>query len=295
MKRRIYGYLKGGILLVLLSALMLSPSARAAGQTLGSGDTAQKIARCHRAVQKARSGRWISTLSGYRPGSSALSALRSAILETERKNCTLGFVLIDIGTARGIAFQPDRLFYSASTIKGPYVASVVCHNPDLQISGNVLVSRTLIYSDNASYNLLVDRYKTAPMRQWFLEAGLPFRGVTQSPYVRFSMYFSPLTLCRLWLRTYTFFQTEKRGKELEKLFQSPNSSAIFEVLSQRYRTDSKAGWYTDGDRRVTNDAGIVYSSSGSYVLALMSTLPADMGALHRLVKVLDEIHQEMTG
>ncbi len=304
MRRRIHDVLtdlRGGFqpllficLLAILLPLMPSFPCEANAASTVRAAIEKKVENCHQAVKRTRNGAWITMLSGYKPSPAALSALKTAIIETEKKGCTLGFVLIDINSARGISFRPDRLFYSASTIKGPYAASIVSLNPGIQISGNALLSRTLIWSDNASYNLLTDRYGTAPIRLWFLQAGLAFQGVTQSPNVRFSMYYSPRTLCRLWLRNYSFFQTEARGRELEVLFRTPNRSAIHEVLGSRYRTDSKAGWYPDGERRTANDAGIVYAPSGPYVLALMSTLPADMDSLHRLVYVLNEMHKEMT-
>ena len=44
---------------------------------------------------------------------------------------------------------------------------------------------------------------------------------------------------------------------------------------------------------VTDDGGIVYANNGAYVMAIMSSVPANHGALHTLTATIDAAHDEM--
>lgn len=72
-----------------------------------------------------------------------------------------------------------------------------------------------------------------------------------------------------------------------------------------YRTRSKGGWVSDGGATspdvngggplwdVTDDGGIVYAKNGAYVMAIMSSIPADHDSLHALTAAIDAAHSEM--
>ena len=200
------------------------------------------------------------------------------------------FLLADLTDNKGIAYNIDEDFYSASSIKGPYVASLVASDPDI-LSDNQEsseIENILLYSDNTCYERMVNTYGFTPLMDWSDEAGADLE-ITAYDYT----YYSARTLAKLWIRNYEYFTSDTTGKQLAEEFEQPETSSIHETLGDMYTTQSKAGWIADPDCSSTCDAGIVYADNGPYVLVVMSDLPASLESLDPLVTLLDQLHSYM--
>ena len=200
------------------------------------------------------------------------------------------FLLADLTDNKGIAYNIDEDFYSASSIKGPYVASLVASDPDI-LSDNQEsseIENILLYSDNTCYERMVNTYGFTPLMDWSDEAGADLE-ITAYDYT----YYSARTLAKLWIRNYEYFTSDTTGKQLAEEFEQPETSSIHETLGDMYTTQSKAGWIADPDCNSACDAGIVYADNGPYVLVVMSDLPANLEALDPLVTLLDQLHSYM--
>ena len=228
-------------------------------------------------------------------------ALELSISELEEYGNRVGFVMIDITNGQGIAYNADEQFYSASTIKGHYVASLVYQQPEMLDYYYYSIAAILWYSDNDAYQDLYDATNwSESIAQWYLEAD-----TVLDDYNHCYPYICARDMARLWLRNYEFFSSDSEvAQELAGLYTTPNRSPINAVLGGIYTTYTKAGWeyetgiLEDGSRyaAVANDAGIVFAGengSQPFIIAIMSDLDGDLESLEDLVFVLNQAHDEL--
>lgn len=239
-------------------------------------------------IDGAVSGRTIASFGGYSMSSSTYSAISSGISHIENQGRSTGFVMVDLVTGEGISYNPDQTFFSASTIKGPYVASLCYANPSAAKSSESTIHKILLYSDNDAYASLRNTYGSGCITQWCQKAGVR-TSVGGSRYV----YYSARELGKLWLQNYRFFESGSWGDTVGSWFESPEVSPIHEMLGSKYTTRTKAGWYRDDVLPAANDAGIVYAGSRPYMVTIMSNVSFDLTQLKPLISAIEQAHNEM--
>ena len=213
--------------------------------------------------------------------------LQELLEKTEKSGSHIGIVMLDIQTGKGIAVQPDRRFYGASSIKGPYVLSLAMLNPKT-INTRLSTFRAIaVNSDNNAYDSLVGQYGRNYIDAWRLavDAGAP---LTAGCYA----YLSAEDLARLWIMGYQYLTTKIDGEVMGELFETPNQSAIHTVLGKRYTTQTKAGWISQSVS-TTADAGIVYAGDHPYILAIASDYGSNFKRLEPYVELMEEMHEAM--
>jgi hypothetical protein len=243
----------------------------------------------YEAIEDASESDGLSTFGGVELTDSQVSSIKEAI--NEIGDYDVGFVLVDINDMTGISYNADEEFYSASSIKGPYVASVVSMYPEALEEWSTAIENILYYSDNDSYYELRSAYGDTPIDQWCSDCGTSITFPNGWDYTNYSA----RTLALLWARNYDYFTTDETGQELATLYESPETSAIHEALGDQYTTQSKAGWIADSDPayNASCDAGIIYSDDGPYILAVLSNVPDNLPSLEPLIEALDEVHSEL--
>ncbi|WP_062709132.1 serine hydrolase [Streptococcus halotolerans] len=126
----------------------------------------------------------------------------------------------------------------------------------------------------------------AYMAKWMREAGVNAAlSVPGYPYITAN------ELAKLWERNDRFFQTTSVGKTMSTWFESPNLSPIHANLSAQYNTKSKAGWIGLPGYHAANDAGVVTTPKGRYVLAITSDADGKLSLLNSLVTTLNNIYK----
>lgn len=85
--------------------------------------------------------------------------------------------------------------------------------------------------------------------------------------------------------------SEQARQWLASEYSNTLNSTIHMALGDEYAVYSKAGWIGgEGGYYALNDAGIVSSSSGDYVLAVLTDACGEYGLLTDLIALLDSIH-----
>ncbi len=245
----------------------------------------------------------LTALGHPRPQTIAcMSAVQEEISLLEAHGVDVGFSLRDLDGHEVVAYQANKDFYTASSIKGPYVTSLLergVDGGDLPL-GDVAsrVRSIILYSDNDAYESLVDQYGAEDFAGWLEEAGVgtgvydDLDAYVGTKYPRST----PSQLADEWEGIHAYLGHGTEASELlASLSEERETSPIRDALGSDTRSWSKAGWYpTRESDRVTpaaNDAGIVLHQDGSgYVLAVMSTSPADLDALEGLIRALDELN-----
>ena len=213
--------------------------------------------------------------------------------ETEsfyEENYSLSYVMLDIETGKGICSNLDELIYSASTVKGPYLASAAALVPGSLDEYYYEMQMALEMSSNLAYGFLRGTLSEAPYLRMMQLCGLSrlIYDVRDNYY----QHYSARELAKLWLYTDEFMDCSKTGEKFGSLLENPNLGVIHHWLP--YRTRTKAGWIAEGDDfDATGDAGIVYADSGRYLLVILSDVPGDFNRLADLCLLLDEIHTDL--
>lgn len=234
-------------------------------------------------VLGSASGSGIYPIGGYRLDEDIEAGLERGIAAV---GADCAFVMVDLVSGEGVAYNIDEEFYSASTLKGPYMASIARYADAYGAHGD-MVDAVLRYSDNDAYAALFDMYGPSYMRRWYEESG-----ATSSDVEWRYANISARNLALMWASMADWFSNDERGARFGGLYENPYVSPIHSVLGGRYVTRTKAGWYADRPiAPVVNDSGIVYVGSRPYLMTVMTNVSGyQFNRLSTLVAALDAAH-----
>ena len=218
----------------------------------------------------------------------AYDALLAASNEFWGNGHALGYVMMDLSTGKGICSNIDYTFYGASTVKAPYIMSVMSNvwGFDANAVGEYYdkIHGTLTWSDNVRYLSLREDFGSDIFCDWLGAAGVD-ESIGEGNWV----YYSPRELGKIWLQMYSDMGKGSGGSLIGWLTGQSEHSAIRMAIDGRCSVCSKPGW----TECATNDAGIVYSEAGGYLLVVMSDAPDWLDALSHVAAALDAVHASM--
>jgi hypothetical protein len=233
----------------------------------------------------------------------AFANLADAIAALEAKKYTLGIVVEDIENGATFAYNADEEFYSASSIKGPYVACLyetLAETDETKLRElNRLARPTIEDSNNETYAELRRRYGSEQFEAWLqeLDYGIDEYDSLSATGGHYYLHLNAWQLSAMWERIYGYLTSETEAAEtLAGYFERRDYSAIKEALGEDVRTWGKGGWYPSSDgyaSPVTVDAGIVWADH-PYLVVVMSDIPGEMEKLEPVVAALDELHEGLT-
>lgn len=84
--------------------------------------------------------------------------IRSAIDAFAAEGYSAGFMLYDLNSGGGISYHADDMYYSASAIKGPYVAWLVESYPQTMDFLFGTIQNAITWSSNDDYEALITSY-----------------------------------------------------------------------------------------------------------------------------------------
>ena len=214
---------------------------------------------------------------------------------------SVGFVVYDFTTERGLDYNADSNFFSASTIKAPYVAylaqavidagqaaltdeieeviieegtGVMAFDDVATYDLQTALYNTVVYSDNTGYALLRNKYDSE-FESWVAQAGVD----TSSWIGEWYPYLTPRDLAKLWLDVGGYLKSEEGMSALcGEWFAKTETSFIRKALGPARVVLAKPGYEIDTpwyDMGALNDAGIVQEPLGDYLLVVMSDADYD--------------------
>lgn len=234
------------------------------------------------AIDSASDKKELETFGGFELEAKNQSLLQAEIDKISVKGYDLGFVVMNMNSLSGFSYNADERIYSASTIKGPYVTSLVVGDNSLLEKEKVRIDATLIRSSNVDYESLRDQYGDSCFVDFVSSTGSDFEIDTTRNF----QFVTPRALAHMWASSYVFFESGETGEKLGAIFEKPEISPIRKVFSDNFTTRSKAGWVEKNNIRVTNDAGIVYTDNGDYVIVIMTTAPIDFKIVENMAEVI---------
>lgn len=222
-----------------------------------------------------------------------MTMIRAAIDAFSAEGYSTGFLLYDLNNGGGISYHADEFYYSASAIKGPYVAWLV--QAYLQAADLLYgtIQNTIQWSSNDDYKDLITSYGYSEFNNWAAGLGCFDIAITGEWYPAVNA----REFAMLWSSIYDYFMSESCDPDIRELYNGTLSSAIYETLGAQYTVYSKGGWIGEGlgtYYNVQNDAGIVMKGEDPYVLVILSDAYGRLDLLDNLVAVLDSAHTYLT-
>lgn len=237
------------------------------------------------ALNSISSEKEITAFGNYEFSEENKNLLQREIDKVTKKGYKTGFVVMNLKNLSGFSYNADEKIYSASTIKGPYVVSLVKSDNTLLEKEKKRIDATLIRSSNYDYESLRDRYGDDCFINFSASTGNDLSIDTTRNY----QFLTPRRLAHLWIGNYLFFESGEAGEKLAKTFENPQISPINKVFSEEFVTRTKAGWLTKNKTRVTNDAGIVYTENGDYLIVIMTTAPCDFSVVENIAEAIKTV------
>lgn len=206
----------------------------------------------------------------------------------------VGVVLRDLQTGCTISYNADERLYPASSIKAAYCTWVLETNGGSAGMADVM-ERCLVDSSNEDYETLIGTFGLSAYGSWLSAHGATAAAADGSYY--FYPYISAGELASLWEEIWRYGTSgEAGGAELAGYLSRTGSTPIGELLRGSYDVWAKPGWFPDnGELVATNDAGVIFSDCGAYVLVVMTDLSADLDGLLPLIDALNVAHGTMCG
>ena len=236
--------------------------------------------------------------------SEALAALEEAVALYQSRGQVLSVAMYDLQTNAWLTYQPDSRVYSASAIKGPYCIFLCSQLVDTGRVGTSIMSQVapcIQNSDNDAYRSIRSATIHMGWGEWLQSIGVPMEdGRIYSFDNRWYTDMSAADFVACWRAGYDYLAAAQgQAPTLVSYFCETLNSPLHAVLGETYTVWSKAGWYDgveeEGASATTNDAGIVFADSGTYVVAVMSNAPTDFASLEQVVDATNRCHGALTG
>ncbi len=225
-----------------------------------------------------------------------MDELKEAIASFKDDSYDVSFVIVNVDSGKGIAYNTDELFYSASAIKAPYIASLLSKgelNEDRKTDDilNQEIESILLWSDNDAYLDLDEHYDSYAFQPWGAQAGLDHSLDINYCYLDLTS----ADLAKMWLQIYSDYKSGLIDSDISELATKPEVSSIHSIIGNDGTTWSKAGWIPDGDRfSATNDAGIIKTKESTYVMAICSNAPSNFELVDNMVAALSKLETNLT-
>ena len=249
----------------------------------------EQIANCFANLDTLTGQTEFESLGGYVAPKEQQYMLRKLIRKIRNGGFHIGFVLMDIPTGKGIAYNAKEEFYSASSVKGPYMVSLIAHKKDVLNEWGDITTEIAHTSDNGCYSKLYREFGSEYYNDWCDQAEASAYMYNDYQYT----YYSPEGLARLWMLNYKFFTTDPdMGETAGELFEDPEYSLIHKTLYPIYKTRSKSGWINLGEVSAI-DSGIIYAGDHPYLLTILSSFGGDIEKFTPLAYELERVHQDI--
>ena len=214
-------------------------------------------------------------------------------LVTSKLGYKAGIAYENLSTGARIQFNANKQFFTASTIKAPYVKCLLEKDIDLnekitlknvwddgdpsigqivpsdegkEFTAKALVEKTIQLSDNSAYNNLVQHYGINDFNALMERLGVSMR-------ISFGNIFRSATAaeqCRLYKDIYEFSQNNSSGKYLIALLENCETNVqIGRSLGVKYPVAQKYGAEYDYEPQTYNDCAICYAQK-PFVLCILT-------------------------
>ena len=237
-----------------------------------------------------------STGSGDEPAISPefSESIDAAIADIEATESSAGFLIMDLETGRGYAYNIDQEFYAASSIKGPFV-QFVCEEfietGKASLDGYLsdIIAATITESDNDAYEeLRLDYTFGGTFANWLSRLGMD-----PDSYITGHLWYPDYSVREasvFWLNIWDYLCSGTQTAEwLSRLFAQTNLSPIRDGADNAEIVFNKAGWIGEVGYNAIDDNGIAYIGGTPYLVSILTDLAYSDSNYNRIVRLANII------
>ena len=214
--------------------------------------------------------------ANYSLSKSHRAGLKKAIKSIHRYGCNVSFVVVDMQTGEGFAYDSDKVRPAASTVKCTYITAIHKYHPKSVTRYRSTVHNVIWWSDNQAYLKMRGIYGSSPMAKQMKAAGTSGDFSSKKPWVSYNA----RTLGKLWTANYEFLRSgKKQSSYLLGLFRHPDASTIRQIFDGKngMKTWSKSGWISGP--ATWNESGVVMDKHGhTYLMSVMTSMNSSNAA-----------------
>lgn len=207
-------------------------------------------------------------------------------------DASVGFVMVDLTTGATVTYNADDWYFSASSVKGPYVIALNKWDPWDASDWSDTIYNIVTYSNNYSYASLFGNFGS-----WPLENLLGETGAGQFSWTGAYAYYPPRTLAKLWVDMAQYLMSDDENADWCRYLFSNNSWITSRGVLGGRTVYAKSGWMVadEGDWcTVHNEGYCVMDGDHPYVVAIMSTQNHyNAWYMENLVEAIDAAHAEL--
>lgn len=205
---------------------------------------------------------------------------------------SVGFAMVDLTTGATVAYNADSWYFSASSVKGPYVIALNKWDPWDASDWSNTIYNIVTYSNNEAYRSLTDNFGS-----WPLDSLLSETGADQFSWNYPYAYYTPRTLAKLWVDMAQYLMSDDENADWCRYLFSNNSWITSRGVLGGRTVYAKSGWMVadEGDWcTVHNEGYCVMDGDHPYVVAIMSTQNHyNTWYMENLVEAIDAAHAEL--
>lgn len=215
----------------------------------------------------------------------ARAELDAALAAIEASGANISCIALDLVGDGVIEHDADRVYYSASSIKGPFCVGLArSQGDDARSRYGDLITATVVDSSNEAYEALRERVAGQPvLKNLFREAGV--ERDAGHWYTDYSVrdLAAIWRVCAQWLSS-----DDQNARWLGGLLGDSLNSRVDDVaVGEQVVTWSKAGWFSGEERYdVTFDGGVIKTSRGAYAIAVATDRGSDFKAIESVMRPL---------
>lgn len=145
--------------------------------------------------------------NGARLSEDESNEIRATVKRFDKRGYKTSFLMMNLQTGKAIAYDTGSLYYSASAIKAPYLASVLSidDSKDLKAGGALdsTCKSILLWSDNDSYLDISIAYGNEPFQDWCHKAQVEHTLENGNIYLDINT----ADLAKMWLQMYSDYSS----------------------------------------------------------------------------------------
>jgi len=233
----------------------------------------------------------ITTFGSFELSDGDRNQLQNAINIITNRGWSVGVLMVDMNTGKGVAYNPDQQIYSASAIKGPYVAAAAEYNPGAVPSWANQMNAAIHVSSNTAYASVRNQFGRGPMAAYCNEAGV--RTAIADVYYP---WYSTREQAALWTPTYRYFLSGDGTANWVRSFYTASDDSVEVAFGGSMTYYSKSGWINEAGLSSYTQGGIIMDNGRPYILSIMTNSGQGKETPYSvvpIVRALQAIHASM--
>lgn len=250
------------------------------------------------AVNECQNSQTVETFGQFKPEDDELQGLKIMVDNfVSTYKCPFRLAMIDLNTKSGISCNIDNPTPSASTIKLPFVASLLSEASGIFNKEQDRLEKILKWSDNTSYEKMRKQYGVGALQNWATSLNIT-DNMCKDEYPES---ITVRDMIKIWLKAFYFLNTFEHSSQMADMMADSKFSVIYETLGEDFDVSSKPGWWDGPGTTSTGkhyegiwaDCGIVYAGENPYIVIFYTEQDKQNDDMKEIISKVHSLHDSI--